>query len=96
MAEERRYPASREYLLNIVCDIIEMHNGKNVTSDTHGGKIGFTVRMYGMRRRYEFEVVGEGEGCLVRLSTDGGGSAEARQRQMFALMESMMGDRLLS
>ncbi len=91
MTEERLYPLSREYLCNIVCDIIELQKGKNVTSDTALGQIGFTTRMYGVRHKYDFEITKEGDNCRVRLTAGGEGSNGAKRlRMMFALMESMM------
>ena len=91
MTEERLYPLSREYLCNIVNDIIEMQKGKNVTSDTAQGQIGFTTRVYGFRHKYDFEILKEGDNCRVRLTAGGDGNSGAKRlRMMFALMESMM------
>ncbi len=92
MTEERSYSLSREYLCNVISDIIELQKGKNVTSDSARGQVGFTVRMYGIKHRYEFEILSVDGACRVRIATDGEGNGMNRLRQMFALMESLMGE----
>lgn len=91
MIEERYYPAGREYLLNLISDIIELQNGKHVESDTAKGHVAFSVRMYGFRHPYRFAISEEGALCRVRMETDGAAeSDEHRLYQMFALLESLM------
>lgn len=91
MIEERCYPAGREYLLNLISDIIELQNGKHVESDTAKGHVAFSVRMYGFRHPYRFAISEEGALCRVRMETDGVAEKDRhRLYQMFALLESLM------
>ena len=91
MSEERNYSVSREYLLNIISDIIELQNGKETGSDTRQGRICFSSTMYGFRYDYIFSVLENGNGCSVGIKTNGEQEKDKeRVLKMFALMESMM------
>lgn len=91
MNEKRCYPLSREYLLNLISDIIELQNGRDVQADSTRGVVRFTNRMYGFRHEYAITLF-SGDGlCCVAIETDGArGGDKERLRQMFALLESMM------
>lgn len=91
MVEERAYPVSREYLLNIISDIIELQHGKETGSDTTKGVIRFSTAMYRSWYSYSFTIYAAGGEYRVRLETDGEKDSD-RQRvlQMFALFESLM------
>lgn len=91
MSDERVYPVSREYLLNIISDIIELQNGKETGSDTRKGRVCFSASMYGFRYEYIFTVLANGSGCSVKLQTNGEMEKDKeRVSKMFALMESFM------
>lgn len=91
MFEEKRYPVSREYLLNLICDIKELQKGKDMKSDTTQGNISFSTVMYGFRYEFHFTVTPDENDTLLRLET-GGSTDNDRQRirQMLALLESLM------
>lgn len=91
MMEERSYPVSRKYLLNVVSDIIELQNAKNVVANTSKGQVGFSVRMYGFQHQFGFTISSEDGLCRVRLETDGDSQNDRnRLGQMFALLENLM------
>ncbi len=78
-------------MLNVVSDIIELQRGKVFVSDSSQGRIGFTMRMYGFRHRYDFSIQNGGDRCSVELETDGDAAKSSRRLgQMFALLESLM------
>ncbi len=91
MTAERCYPVSREYLLNVVNDIIELQKAQNITSDTSQGKIGFSVQMYGFHHQYDFAIRKEDGRCHVALTTDGDTAQDQKRLgRMFSLLENLM------
>lgn len=92
MNEERRYRESRDTVLVIINDMVELQSGKLTLSDTANGRIHFRTRMYGIWHDFHFMVSDTDDGCLVNIEMNDKHAPDMIYRA-FVLLESLMANR---
>ena len=94
MKKEKFYEASREILLNAVCDMAEIQHGRSVFSCVDSSRAGYSFKSGNRKYEYLFIVKNSGTGCTVTLETSP--TDETMTDRAFLLLETLLCDFLHS
>ena len=82
---QKTYPHSREFVLNVANEIVEMHKARLTDYDEE--RLSFTTEMYGQITHYQFRVTKLPKGgSAVEVSSDTDGDSGNRQVSLILAM----------
>ena len=91
MVGSKVYLQPRGIVIDGICDLIEIQNGKTTLSDTPNGIIHFSVIMYGSKWELKFTVTDIGKNrSFVRLEIESEKSHEKFISREFALLDTFL------